>query len=30
MLLRTATMVWFFGGKTAGQIFKLALSGKMN
>jgi O-antigen/teichoic acid export membrane protein len=30
MLLSTATMVWFFGGKTAGQIFKLALNGKMS
>jgi O-antigen/teichoic acid export membrane protein len=28
VLLSTATMVWFFGGKTAGQIFKLALNGK--
>jgi hypothetical protein len=28
MLLSTATMVWFFDGKTARQIFKLALKAK--
>jgi hypothetical protein len=28
ILLSTATMLWFFGGKAAGQIFKLTLNGK--
>jgi len=28
MLLTTATMAWLFGGKSAGQILKLALNGK--
>jgi O-antigen/teichoic acid export membrane protein len=28
MLLSTATMLWFFGGQTAGQVVKLAFRGK--